>query len=98
MYAIHPIKDVVPSLVRALRLLGTIPVTACECERCNSALRRLKDYTRSTMGQERLDSLALAHIHRYVTVDPDLVIDKFARRYPRRLALCRILEDPAEDE
>ena len=32
-----------------LRILATIPVTSCECERTFSALRRLKDYSRSTM-------------------------------------------------
>ena len=31
----------------ALRLLATLPVTTCECERSFSAMRRLKNYTRS---------------------------------------------------
>ena len=94
--AVFPIKDIVPSIVTALRLLGTIPVTACECERCNSALKRLKTYTRSTMGQERMDSLALSHIHRYMDIDIDTVIEEFGRQNPRRLELCRILEDQPE--
>ena len=91
--AVLPIKDIIPTIVKLLRLLGTIPVTACECERCNSALKRLKTYSRSTMGQERMDSLALSHIHRYVVVKPEAVISEFARRNPRRLAFERILED-----
>ena len=32
-----------------LRILATLPVTSCECERSFSALRRLKNYNRSTM-------------------------------------------------
>ena len=36
-----------PNLDVVLRILATIPVTSCECERTFSALRRLKDYTRS---------------------------------------------------
>ena len=38
----------------ALRILGTLPVTSCECERSISALCRLKTYTRSTMLEDRL--------------------------------------------
>ena len=91
--AIRPIKDIVPTIVKALRLLGTIPVTACECERCNSSLKRLKTYTRSTVGQERMDSLALSHIHRFVNVNTDNIIDEFARRNPRRLEFARILDN-----
>ena len=45
------------------------------------------------MGQERMDSLALSHIHRYVDVKPEHVISEFARRNPRRLEFERILED-----
>ena len=33
----------------ALRILATLPVTSCECERSFSALRRLKYYAKSTM-------------------------------------------------
>ena len=42
-----------------LRILGTLPITSCECERSSSALRILKDYKRSTMIEERLNGLAL---------------------------------------
>ena len=53
----------------ALRILATLPVTSCECERSFSAMRRLKNYTRSTMVEERLNGLALMEIHqdRYTT-------------------------------
>ena len=49
------------------------------------------------MGQERMDSLALAHIHRYMDVDSEAIIDEFGRRDPRRLQFCRILEDESDD-
>ena len=53
----------------ALRILATLPVTSCECERSFSAMLRLKNYTRSTMVEERLNGLALMEIHqdRYTT-------------------------------
>ena len=36
----------------SLRILATLPVTSCECERSFSALRRLKNYNHSTMLSE----------------------------------------------
>ena len=41
-----------------LRILATLPITSCECERSFSSMRRLKNYTRTTMSQ----SLSLIHI------------------------------------
>ena len=35
-----------------LRILGTLPITSCECERTISALRVLKNYQRSTMVED----------------------------------------------
>ena len=35
-----------------LRILGTLPVTTCTCERSFSSMRRLKNYTSSTMVSE----------------------------------------------
>ena len=67
----------------ALRILGTIPVTSCECERSFSALRRLKDYTRSTMLSDRLNGLALIYVHREIIPDVEKVIDRFALKNRR---------------
>ena len=71
----------------ALRIIGTLPVTSCECERSFSALRRLKTYTRSTMVAERLNGLALLHLHKYIIVNIDKVIDLYAMKN-RRLKFC----------
>ena len=61
-----------------LRILGTLPITSCKCERSISALRVLKDYKRSTMVEERLNGLALMNIHQEIVPDTDKVIDKFS--------------------
>ena len=66
----------------ALRILGTLPVTSCECERTFSAMRRLKNYNRSTMIGERLNGLALLH---EIVPDFEEVIDKFAAMGESRL-------------
>ena len=61
-----------------LRILGTLPVTSCGCERSFSAMRRLKTYTRSTMVSDRLNGLALMHVHQDIVPDIQKVIDLFA--------------------
>ena len=62
----------------ALRILGTLPITSCECERSISALRRLKNYSRSTMVDDRLNGLALMHIHQEIEPEVNSIIDKFS--------------------
>ena len=69
-----------------LRILATIPVTSCECERTFSALRRLKDYSRSTMLGSRLNGLSLMYIHQDIVPGINEVIDLFATD-KRRLEL-----------
>lgn len=76
-----------PVLHMALRLLGTFPITTCQCERSISALRRLKTYMRSTMAEDRLQGLSLLHIHYDLDVPVEGIIDRFARKQPRRMEL-----------
>ena len=44
---VHPMKKTFPNMYTALRLLATIPLTSCECERAVSVLRRLKTSLRN---------------------------------------------------
>ena len=69
-----------------LKICATIPAMSCECERSASSLRRLHTYNRACMGQERLSSLALMHIHYQVKIVLDEVVNLFATKHPRRLA------------
>ena len=39
-----------PNTYLALKLLGTLPITTCECERSFSSLRSIKTWDRNTMG------------------------------------------------
>ena len=80
-----------PNIHCLLRLVCTIPVTSCECERSISVLRRLKLYLRSSMGQERLSGLALMHIQYGMELNLDEIINVFARKHPRRMVLLNIL-------
>lgn len=49
-----------------LRIILVMPVSSCEAERSFSALRRLKTWLRSTMGETRLSCMALTHVHQDV--------------------------------
>ena len=80
-----------PNISVLLQIACTILVTSCECERSASALRRLNNYMRASMGQSRLSYLALLHIHYDTLVDLDVVVDCYARLQPRRLALDSLL-------
>ena len=75
----------------ALRILATLPVTSCECERSFSAIRRLKDYTRNTMVEERLNGLALMEIHQDIEPSVQQVIDKLSAD-SRRIELIELIE------
>ena len=78
-------RSLFPNIFSMMKILCTLPVTSCECERSVSALRRLKNYMRTTMKQERLNGLALLHVHYELDVNVEKVLDIFARKHPRRL-------------
>ena len=76
-----------PIIKTALRILGTLPVTSCSCERSFSALRKLKMYNRLTMRNQRLRTLALLFIHVEIDPDPQSILEKFIALGPHRLEL-----------
>lgn len=71
-----------------LNILITTPMTTAEAERCFSTLKRIKNFLRNTMGQERLNALAMLAMEReLVKKMPDFnerAIDHFAALKERR--------------
>ena len=53
-----------PVLGKMLKIFCCLPINSCEAERSFSALRRVKSYLRTTMGQSRLRNLAIMNIER----------------------------------
>ena len=49
------------------KTLGAIPATSCSAERSFSALRRIKTYLGTAMGQQRLLDIAILNIEREIT-------------------------------
>ncbi|KAL4098838.1 hypothetical protein QTP88_023358 [Uroleucon formosanum] len=64
---------------KTLKMFTIIPVTSCTCERVFSKLTIVKNKLRSTMSQERLESLLLLFTEQEIVskVDLNAVIDEF---------------------
>ena len=80
-----------PNIYILLQIACTIPVTSCECERNASTLRRLHNFMRTSMTEDRLTSLALMHIHYKHEINPDTVVDLFEKLHPRRVQFSSVL-------
>ena len=74
-------------------IIQMISLDLTEAERSFSGLRRLKNYMRSTMKEDRLNGLALVMVHRTISVSVENIIDTFAARHTRRMRLELILND-----
>ena len=73
-----------------LLILCTLPVTSCSAEGSFSSLKWITIALRSKMGNDRLTSLALLHVHRDIDVSVSDIVEEFPRRHPRRLQLADI--------
>ena len=60
-------------VVTLLKLILVSPAANATSERTFSAMRRLKTYLRSTMGQARLNSLMMLHVHKEKTDSLSLI-------------------------
>jgi len=60
--------DLYPNVHVIIKLLLTLPVGSCACERSLSPLRCLKTWCRATLTEDRLCWLAMFHVHHNDTV------------------------------
>ena len=72
-------------LVIAFRIFLCTLATNCSAERSFSCLKRVKNYLRSTLSQERLNRFAILPIEKDLTksLDCDHLIDLFAEKKSR---------------
>ena len=68
-------------------------MSSASSESSFSTLKYLKTSLRNTMGQERLNGLALMYVHRDKNMDIEQLIDLFAQMHPRRIRMANILHD-----
>ena len=71
-----------PELHKLVCTVLTIPITTRTAERSFSALRCLKTFLRSTMGQRRLNSAALLNVHKDLHMQ--LNFNKLANEFYRQ--------------
>jgi hypothetical protein len=81
------IKYVYPNVEIALRIYLTLPVTVASCERSFSKLKLIKNYLRSTLGQERLTNLSILSIEQVMAnnIDYEDIINDFASVKARKV-------------
>ena len=72
-------KDHFPCIHRLLIIFFTLPTTSVINERSFSTLRRLKNYMRSRIIEDRLSAITLLHIHDDVPVSAEECCTAFAK-------------------
>ena len=81
------LKGLYPNFCKLYRIALCIPVGTATCERSFSAMRRIRNYLRITMGQERFSNFGLLNIENNITtkVDSENILNQFASVAPRSL-------------
>ena len=69
-----------PAIYSIISFLLTMSVSSQTSERSFSAMRHVKSYLRSTIGDEPMSNLSLMHIHKHVQVELDIIIDDFVSK------------------
>src|SRR5688572_11020292 len=81
--------DLFPNVFISLRIFMALPISAADAERSFNNQKRTKNYLRSTMGQQRLNGLAMLSINsdRPIarTLNYQSIIDKFVALKMRRM-------------
>ena len=83
------LNDMIPQMLKLLKIFLTVPVSNCTCERCFSALRRLKTYLRATLVAQRLNNLSVLYIHN-IEIDIEKLLDKFILKNNLRMSTFKL--------
>lgn len=77
----HNLTDIFPETIKILKIILTTPMTTAESERCFSTLKRVKTFLRNTMGNDRLNALAMMSINKNLVQDIDSFDDKVLEKF-----------------
>jgi len=66
------LKTLLPEVTKLVKLALTVPTTSCTLERSFSGLWRLKTYLPSTVGQARLNHVAILNYHKTLSWNRNL--------------------------
>ena len=86
---LNKLPDAFDQLIKLLRISLTLPVSTASNERFFSVLKRVKNYLRTSCGQERLSDLLLLNVESEFAkkIDLDKVVDAFGRNKKRRYSV-----------
>ncbi|XP_025191998.1 uncharacterized protein LOC112592200 [Melanaphis sacchari] len=82
--------ELYPNLHNLLQVALSIPVSSASCERSFSAMRRIKNWLRTTMIQNRFSNLAIIHIENELvktSIESKQILEDFAKCGSRRIQL-----------
>ena len=84
------LKGLYPNFCKLCRVALCIPVATATCESSFSASRRIRNYLRVTMGQERFSNFGFLNIENDITtkVDSENILNLFASIASRSLMFC----------
>lgn len=79
-------RELISEVIILTKLILEMPATNSTSERFFSAMRHVKSYLRSTMNQERLNSLMILDVHRDLTdvLDLSSVANEFVSKSENR--------------
>ena len=89
------LSSVFPNVYISLRMYLCLMVSNCSGERSFSALKRIKNYLRSTMKDEKLNYFSLTHIEseHLCKIDSQDIINEFADKKCRKLKILILFFD-----
>jgi len=82
--------ELYPNLHNLLQVALCIPVSSASCERSFSAMRRIKNWLRTTMIQNRFSNLAIIHIENELvktSIESKQILEEFVKCGSRRIQL-----------
>ena len=92
--AVKKTKSIIfPNIHTILRIMLTLPVITCTCERSMSVLNRVKSFNQTTQLDDRLTGLCIICAYRDVEINWDKVMNTYANKNHRQMALISILDD-----
>lgn len=73
-------NKVYPNLYKLIQVAITIPIASATCERSFSAMRRIKNWLRTSMEQNRFSNLSTICIERDLInkINTETILNKFA--------------------
>lgn len=85
----NDLVELYPNVDISLRIFKSMAATNCTAERSFSCLKRIKNYLRSKMSEDRLNALAILSIESDIieSISYDDIIQSFAETKSRRRAL-----------